>query len=256
MEENKTNGVTRRGFVIDSFKAGVAVSIGAIASSQLISSCNVFKGGVKGPGKYQTGFLQTPLPYSYSALDEAIDGMTMEIHYSRHAASYATNLQDAARNEGIDMNKPLEEALAKASKYSTKFRNNAGGHYNHELFWKCMAPNTDDRPSGRMLTAIEESFNSFDSFKTQFEDAGKNRFGSGWAWLVIDNDKKLRITSTPNQDNPLMDVSEQKGFPLLGLDVWEHAYYLRYQNKRPDYITNWWKVVNWGYVGERYESAI
>jgi superoxide dismutase, Fe-Mn family len=156
----------------------------------------------------------------------------------------------------VDAAKPLEDVLQRISKYSPKMRNNGGGHYNHELFWKVMAPNGGGNPSGKLATAINDSFNSFDSFKTQFGDAGKNRFGSGWAWLIVDADKKLRIGSTPNQDNPLMDVAEIKGFPILGLDVWEHAYYLRYQNKRPDYIANWWKVVNWKYVQERYDSFV
>ena len=247
----KTNDNSRRNFLLNSLKAGITFS----AVGNILQSCGVTK-AVMGPGKFNTGFKQEPLPYSYAALDSAIDATTMEIHYSRHAAGYATNLQDAAKNEGVDMNKPLEDALAKISKYSSKMRNNAGGHYNHEMFWKCMAPKAGGKPSGKLLTAIEESFNSFDSFKTQFSDAGKNRFGSGWAWLFIDRDKKLRIGSTPNQDNLLMDISDIKGFPLLGLDVWEHAYYLRYQNKRADYITNWWNVVNWDYVQDRYQSAI
>ena len=135
-------------------------------------------------------------------------------------------------------------------------RNNGGGHYNHELFWKSMTPKTDGKPSGKLATAIDQSFGSFETFKTQFGDAGKSRFGSGWAWLAVDGDKKLRIGSTPNQDNPLMDIADFKGFPLLGLDVWEHAYYLRYQNKRADYIANWWKVVNWDFVGERFSGAV
>ena len=165
-------------------------------------------------------------------------------------------MNDTAKAEGIDTTKPLEDALRKTSKYSTKFRNNGGGHYNHEMFWRCMAPNSAGKPSGNLASAIDSSFGSFDTFKTQFTDAGKNRFGSGWAWLFLDGDKKLRIGSTPNQDNPLMDVLEIKGFPVLGLDVWEHAYYLRYQNKRPDYIAAWWKVVNWDYVASRYQSMI
>jgi Fe-Mn family superoxide dismutase len=206
--------------------------------------------------KYTTGFQQQPLPYSYNALNEAIDAATMEVHYSKHAAGYAANLQDAAKSENVDMNKPLEEVLNRISKYSTKMRNNGGGHYNHELFWKVMAPNAPERPSGNLASAIDKSFGSFEAFKTQFSDAGKNRFGSGWAWLVVGNDKNLRIGSTQNQDNPLMDVAEIKGFPLLGLDVWEHAYYLRYQNKRPDYINNWWKVVNWNFIADRYQSVL
>ncbi len=241
---------TRRGFIINSGKAGLGLYIG----STMLSSCSVFN-NVKS-GKYVTGFQQDPLPYNYNELNEAIDGTTMEIHYTKHAASYATNLMDAAKNEGIDASKPLEDLLQRISKYSTKMRNNGGGHYNHELFWKNMSPDGGNKPTGRLATAIDESFGSLEAFKTQYSDAGKNRFGSGWAWLLIGGNKKLRISSTPNQDNPLMDVAEVKGFPLLGLDVWEHAYYLRYQNKRADYIANWWKVVNWKYVQERYESVV
>lgn len=240
---------SRREFIINSGKAGLGLYVG----SALLSSCSSSKVLA---GKNSTGFQQTPLPYSYNALNEAIDGTTMEIHYTKHAAGYAANLQKAATNENVDMNKPLEDVLRKISKYSTTMRNNGGGHYNHELFWKCMSPKNDLRPSGKLATAIDESFGSFDAFKTQFSDAGKNRFGSGWAWLFVDGDKKLRIGSTPNQDNPLMDVSNIKGFPLLGLDVWEHAYYLRYQNKRADYIANWWKVVNWDFIEDRYKAVV
>ena len=241
---------SRRNFIINSGKAGLGIYIG----SSLLSACST-------PAKilttkYTTGFAQQPLPYAYNALGEAIDAQTMEIHYTKHAASYATNLNDAAKAEGIDTTKPLEDVLRRVSKFSTKLRNNGGGHYNHELFWKIMSPTGADAPSGTLATAITQSFGSFEAFKTQFSDAGKNRFGSGWAWLVVDGDKKLRIGSTPNQDNPLMDVAEIKGFPLMGLDVWEHAYYLRYQNKRPDYIANWWKVVNWPFIQERYAAVI
>ena len=240
---------SRRDFIIKSGKAG----LGLYVSSTLLSSCAATKmtGGIR-----NTGFQQTPLPYTYGALTEAIDATTMEIHYSKHAASYATNLQNAAKNENVDTGKPLEDVLKKISKYSVTMRNNGGGHYNHELFWKSMSPNSDGKAGGKLATAIDESFGSFEAFKTQFTDAGKNRFGSGWAWLFADHDKKLRIGSTPNQDNPLMDVSDIKGFPLLGLDVWEHAYYLRYQNRRPEYISNWWKVVNWNYIQDRYQSVL
>ncbi len=243
----------RRKFITSSVKAGLGICIG----SSVLSSCSSAKaiaGSV--PAKFNTGFTQQPLPYNYSALNEAIDAQTMELHFTKHAASYATNLNDAAKAEGVDMNKPVEDVLARISKYSAKMRNNGGGHYNHELFWKCMSPDSTGKPSGNLATAIDSSFGSLETFKTQFSDAGKNRFGSGWAWLVMDSDKKLRISSTPNQDNPLMDVADTKGFPLLGLDVWEHAYYLRYQNKRPDYIAAWWKVVNWNFVADRYHSFI
>jgi Fe-Mn family superoxide dismutase len=241
---------TRRDFILTTGKAGLGLCIG----SSVLASCSSPKAAA-GATRGNTGFQQTPLPYGYNALTEAIDGTTMEIHYSKHAATYATNLQHAAKDESIDTSKPLEDVLRRVSKYSTAVRNNGGGHYNHELFWKCMSPKSDNHPTDVLATAIDSSFGSFDTFKTQFTDAGKNRFGSGWAWLYLDGDKRLKIGSTPNQDNPLMDVSDIKGFPLLGLDVWEHAYYLRYQNKRPDYIANWWKVVNWNYILDRYKSV-
>jgi Fe-Mn family superoxide dismutase len=241
---------SRRDFVLQSGKAGLGIYFGSMFLSSCSSTAKVSS------AKYQTGFQQTPLAYSYSSLNDAIDATTMEIHYTKHAAAYANNLQTAAKNENVDMNKPLEEVLRKVSKYSATMRNNGGGHYNHEMFWKSMSPNGGGKPQGKLATAFDESFGSYEAFRTQFSDAGKNRFGSGWAWLILDNDKKLRIVSTANQDNPLMDIAEAKGFPLLGLDVWEHAYYLRYQNKRADYINNWWRVVNWNYIQDRYQSVI
>jgi Fe-Mn family superoxide dismutase len=241
---------SRRLFLLNTAKA----SLGLYLGSGVLSSCASM---AKVPGsRYATDFKQQPLPYSFNALTEAIDATTMEIHYSKHAAAYANNLSEAAKAENIDTAKPLEEVLRRVSKYSSKVRNNGGGHYNHELFWKVMSPAGADKPSGTVGTAIDSNFGSFEAFKKQFSEAGATRFGSGWAWLIVDGDKKLRITSTPNQDNPLMDVAEVKGFPLLGLDVWEHAYYLRYQNKRADYIANWWKVVNWNYVQDRYNSVV
>lgn len=251
MEKQTTS---RRSFITSSARATLAVTAAITASGSMMEA--LATPSVRVGGKFNTGFQQDPLPYAYSALDKAIDAMTMEIHYTKHAAAYSTNLLDAAKAEGVDTNKPLEELLVKISKYTAKMRNNGGGHYNHELFWKSMSPTSSEKPSGKLLTAIESSFSSFDSFKTQFGDAGKNRFGSGWAWLFIDGDKKLRIGSTPNQDNPLMDISDIKGFPVMGLDVWEHAYYLRYQNKRADYIANWWKVVNWDFVQKRFEGMV
>lgn len=242
----------RRDFLANSVKTGLGLYLG----SSFLSSCAANRVAANIPTQFTTGFSQQPLPYSYTALGEAIDAQTMEIHYTKHAASYATNLNDAAKAETIDTSKPLEDVLRRVSKYSVKVRNNGGGHYNHELFWKCMSPNSSLKPAGALANAIDSSFGSFETFKTQFSDAGKNRFGSGWAWLIVDADKRLRVSSTPNQDNPLMDVAETKGFPLLGLDVWEHAYYLRYQNKRPDYIANWWKVVNWNFVADRYQSFV
>ncbi len=244
--------ISRRNFINQSAKTTAALSIAGIISNDLLAGCSPAK-SLGGFG-IKTGFDQTPLPYAYTALEPVIDALTMEIHYSKHAAAYATNVKDAAKAENIDMTKPLEDVFGKISKYSAKLRNNGGGHYNHELFWRCMKKDGGGQPSGKLTGLINQSFNSFDAFKTQFSDAGKNRFGSGWVWLYADKDKQLRIGSTPNQDNPLMDISDIKGTPLLGLDVWEHAYYLKYQNKRPDYINAWWNVVNWEFVQQRYEA--
>jgi superoxide dismutase, Fe-Mn family len=201
-----------------------------------------------------TGFDQTPLPYSYNAFENIIDALTMGIHYSKHASAYAKNAKEAAVAEKVDTNKPIEDVLNSISKYSAKMRNNAGGHYNHELFWKCMKPDSGSVGNGKLLKAINQSFGSTEAFQNQFNDAAKNRFGSGWAWLYADKDNQLKIGSTPNQDNPLMEISDIKGTPLLCLDVWEHAYYLKYQNRRADYVTAWWKVVNWDFVSERFEA--
>ncbi len=249
----KTGFTTRRDFIVNTGKAGIAASVSLSALSSFAGSCGAGPAG-NGPG---TPYTQQPLPYAYTALEPSIDAQTMEIHYTKHAATYAKNLAEAVQAEKVDTAKTkLEDLLGSISKYSAKMRNNAGGHYNHELFWKSMtAPGGATAPSGKLKAAIEKDFNSVDAFKTQFTDAGKNRFGSGWAWLVVTNDKKLVVASTPNQDNPLMDVSDVKGFPLLGLDVWEHAYYLKYQNRRPDYINAWWNVVNWDFIQKRFESA-
>ncbi len=237
---------SRRSFIKTTGKAGIAAGIGlnVLPSFLVASSANA-----------SFNFAQQPLPYSYNALEPFIDALTMEIHYSKHAAAYAKNTAEACTAEKVDTQKTsLENILQNISTYSTKMRNNGGGHYNHELFWKCMKGGASSKPTGKLAEAIDQSFGSFEAFKTAFANAGKNRFGSGWAWLVLNADKKLMIGSTPNQDNPLMDVSELKGTPLLCLDVWEHAYYLKYQNKRPDYITNWWNVVNWDFVSSRFNS--
>ena len=180
----------------------------------------------------------------------------MEIHYTKHAAAYAKNLADACIAEKVDPSTTsLPELLKNISHYSPKMRNNAGGHYNHELFWQIMKPAPATTPSGKLSDAINKTFGSFDAFKTAFGDAAKARFGSGWAWLLVKNDGSLAVSSTPNQDNPLMDIAETKGTPILGLDVWEHAYYLKYQNKRPDYINAWWNLVNWEFVQKKFAEA-
>lgn len=250
----KKDQLSRRNFIEQTGKAGFAAGLSATALPSVFS-CNSPK--VLAYSASPTPYTQQPLPYSYTALQRSIDALTMEIHYTKHAATYAKNLAEATAAEGVNTsNTSLESLLSNISKYSAKMRNNAGGHYNHELFWKVMTPETNEKQQGAFLNAIQKSFGSYEAFATQFSDAGKTRFGSGWAWLVLTADKQLKIGSTPNQDNPLMNISDLKGFPLLGLDVWEHAYYLRYQNKRPDYITNWWNVVNWKFVSDRYATAM
>jgi Fe-Mn family superoxide dismutase len=192
------------------------------------------------------------LPYSFDALEPYIDAKTMEIHHDKHHAGYVNNLNKAI--EGTDMEKlSLEELLKNVSKHPVAVRNNGGGHYNHSLFWEIMGPNKGGQPSGALAEAINGTFGSFDQYKETFSKAAATRFGSGWAWLVSNNGK-LEIGSTPNQDNPLMDVSDLKGNPIMGIDVWEHAYYLKYQNKRPDYISAWWNVVNWNEIAKRFAS--
>jgi Fe-Mn family superoxide dismutase len=204
------------------------------------------------------GFDQTPLPYTYQALEDIIDAQTMEIHYSKHAAAYAKNAKEAAIAEKVDLSQPIENLLGSISNYSAKLRNNAGGHFNHELFWRCMRPKTtDNKPTGELMQRITDSFGGFDAFKQQFAEAAKTRFGSGWAWLCVTSNGKLLIGSTANQDNPLMNITsvDIHGFPILCLDVWEHAYYLKYQNKRADYIQRWWDLVNWDFVATRLQAA-
>lgn len=199
-------------------------------------------------------FTLPALPYAFNALEPHIDARTMEIHHGKHHNAYVTNLNNAIA--GSDAEKlSIEEICKNVSKYPVAVRNNGGGHYNHSMFWTILGPNAGGKPSGAISDAINGAFGSFDEFKTQFAAAAAGRFGSGWAWLVVDSSKKMKITSTPNQDNPLMDVAETKGTPILGLDVWEHAYYLNYQNRRPDYIAAFWNVVNWDEVGKRLSSA-
>ncbi len=246
---------SRRTFLRHSLQGGIALTAASTITG-MISSCATPKKTTANNWPFKTPFNQQPLGYAYSALEPMIDAMTMDIHYNKHAAAYSKNLKDAAQVEGIASDSSVEAILSNVSKYSSKIRNNAGGHYNHELFWKSMKPNAEQQPSGKLLSAIESGFNSFGNFKMKFNEAAMSRFGSGWAWLYIDNSKALHIGSTPNQDNPLMDIAEFKGLPILGLDVWEHAYYLKYQNRRADYVDGWWKVVDWASVQKRYESVI
>lgn len=191
-------------------------------------------------------FGQITLPYSYNALEPNIDSITMDIHYNKHHAAYVKNVNDAIAAESIDFASE-KEFFANTSKLSPKARNNGGGAWNHNFFWKVMGPAQGGSPAGKIADALNGTFGSFDKFKDLFTQSAMTRFGSGWVWLILDSGN-LKIGSTPNQDNPLMDNSELKGTPLLALDVWEHAYYLKYQNKRNEYVANWWNVVNWNEV--------
>lgn len=198
-------------------------------------------------------FTLPALPYAFDALEPHIDARTMEIHHGKHHNAYVTNLNAAVAGTEWE-NKSLEEILANISKLSAAVRNNGGGHWNHSFFWQIMGPNGGGNPTGEVATAIDSAFGSFDNFKAEFAKAGTTRFGSGWAWLTAAGGK-LTISSTANQDNPLMDIAEVKGTPILGLDVWEHAYYLHYQNRRPDYITAFFNVINWDEVNKRLAAA-
>ncbi len=193
------------------------------------------------------------LPYASDALEPNIDQQTMEIHHDKHHAAYVNNLNAALEGKG-DVGS-IEDICKNISKHPVAVRNNGGGHYNHSLFWTVMGPNGAGNPSGELATAIDNAFGSFDKFKEEFSKAGATRFGSGWAWLIVGADGKLAVTSTPNQDNPLMDIAEVKGTPILGMDVWEHAYYLKYQNKRPDYIAAFFNAINWDEVSKHFAAA-
>jgi Fe-Mn family superoxide dismutase len=193
-----------------------------------------------------------PLQYAFDALEPHIDAQTMQIHHDKHHQAYVDNLNKAITGTDAE-SKTLEELMAKISAYPAPVRNNGGGHYNHTLFWEVLGPG-GSKPSGDLAAAIDSAFGSLDGLKEKMSTAGTGRFGSGWAWLIV-KDGKLEVTSTPNQDNPLMDVAEVKGHPVLGIDVWEHAYYLKYQNRRPEYLTNIWNVINWAEVDKRYKAA-
>ncbi len=240
---------TRRKFMSNSVKVTLGTAVGASFITE--AACLPFLKPLVAPFQ----FTQLPLPYPKEALEPSIDAMTMDIHYSRHHAAYIKNVNDAISAENI-LYQTEAEFFTNAAKLSDKARNNSGGAWNHNFFWTVMKPN-GAAPSGKIADAINGSFESFEKFKEQFTQAAMTRFGSGWAWLIMSNGK-LKIGSTPNQDNPMMDlptgqagVSAFKGTPLLGLDVWEHAYYLKYQNKRNEYVANWWNVVNWDEVAKK-----
>jgi superoxide dismutase, Fe-Mn family len=198
---------------------------------------------------------QLPLPYAYNALESTVDAKTMEIHYSKHHAAYTKNMNDATATTDY-ATKPLFQIFTEIEKYPVPVKNNAGGFYNHLFFWTIMTPESGDKPHDDLTQAINKSFGSLDKFKEAFSNAGKKQFGSGWAWLSVDEHQNLVVSSTPNQDNPLMSTSEIRGIPVLALDVWEHAYYLQYQNRRADYADSFWKIVNWKEVSRRYDEAI
>ena len=231
--------MNRRKFVTDSLQATAAVAIG---------SGMVMDTGMALASRPALVFSQVALPYSNASLEPSIDSLTMDIHYTKHHAAYVKNVNDAIAAENISYASE-KEFFSNASKLSNKARNNGGGVWNHNLFWQVMKPG-GGAPSGKVADVLTQSFGSFEKFKEQFTAAATSRFGSGWAWLVKDNNT-IKIGSTPNQDNPLMDNSELRGEPLLALDVWEHAYYLKYQNKRADYVANWWSIVNWDEVARR-----
>ena len=193
------------------------------------------------------------LTYEFGALEPHIDAKTMEIHHGKHHQAYVNNLNNAVKGNAAE-GKSLEELMASISKHSMAIRNNGGGHWNHSLFWSLMSPTGGGAPEGKLAADITATFGSFETLKEQFNTAAATRFGSGWAWLLV-HDGKLVVTSTPNQDNPLMDIAEVKGTPILALDVWEHAYYLHYQNRRPDYINAWWNVIDWKKVDALYQAA-
>ncbi|MFZ4752941.1 MAG: superoxide dismutase [Chitinophagaceae bacterium] len=200
-------------------------------------------------------FTLPALPYAHEALEPHFDTQTMQIHHGKHHQAYIDNLNkalDGSEHAG----KSLEELMGMISKLSPAVRNNGGGHYNHSLFWQILAPNAGGQPTGALAEAIQSQLGGFDQFKTDFNQAGMTRFGSGWAWLCVKADKTLCVCSTPNQDNPLMDIADCPGTPILGADVWEHAYYLHYQNRRADYLNAFWSVVNWEEVGRRYDAAM
>ncbi len=194
------------------------------------------------------------LAYAFDALEPHFDAMTMEIHFTKHHKAYFDNLQNATKGSEIE-NTSFASVLKNISKYPVAVRNNGGGHFNHSLFWTVLSPK-GGQPSAELLEAINQSFGSFDKMKETFNNAAKTRFGSGWAWLSVAEDQSLIVSSTPNQDNPLMDVVEVNGTPILGLDVWEHAYYLKYQNKRPDYVSAFWNIINWEEITKRYAKAL
>jgi len=241
-------------------KRSVVLGTGALFAAPLISSCANTNGKDKAAfiaslmPSGEEGFKQKELPYDFSALEPYIDAQTMELHYGKHHAGYTRKFNTAIAQEGIT-EMDIKSIFANVSQYGAGIRNNGGGYYNHSLFWNFMSPDGGGEPEGDLRSAIENTFGSLGEFKELFSNAAATQFGSGWAWLILDENGDLQVTATPNQDNPLMDVASMKGSPLLNIDVWEHAYYLKYQNMRTEYIKNFWNVVNWETVTKLYNEA-
>ncbi len=230
-------------------KSAILTIGGAVAGATPLRAT----GSLTGMGAGE-GFKLPDLPYAYDALEPYIDGRTMEIHHSKHHAGYTRKFNAALEEAGLKGRK-IKELFSEVSMQPAGIRNNGGGFYNHKVFWNSMSPDGGGEPGGDLLKAIEKDFGSFEKFREMFSSAAATRFGSGWAWLVRKEDGSLTVTSTPNQDNPLMDVSETRGAPLLAIDVWEHAYYLKYQNRRTDYISAFWNVVNWDRVADKFSKS-
>ena len=246
MFKNKKKTMNKREFL----KKGLLAGMGAYVVPSTLRN-NVFAGTLTSP-LLSGEFLQVPLPYAFNALEPHIDAMTMEIHYGKHHATYTKKLNDSVKEEKLE-GISIEDLFSNIDKYPASIRNNGGGYYNHNLFWQTLSPRGGGEPSGKLLKEIERNFESFGAFKEIFSKAASSVFGSGWTWLIR-QDGALKIVSTSNQDNPLMSISKEKGSPLMCLDVWEHAYYLKYQNKRTDYIAAFWNLVDWNFVAENLLS--
>ncbi len=242
------NPASRRKFL----KQSSALALAGLGAQLLPSG--LFASGLEKENSEEIITFELPsLPYSYGALEPHIDSTTMEIHHTKHHAGYVKNLNAAVQENKI--NGTLDEIIKNVGKYPAAVRNNGGGHWNHSFFWKLMGPGRDGKPNEKMNVAINSAFGNFDTFRSQFVDTAAKRFGSGWAWLILNKNNKLEIGSTANQDNPLMDISDLKGTPIMAIDVWEHAYYLKYQNLRGDYLKAWWNVLNWDQIAENLEMA-
>jgi Fe-Mn family superoxide dismutase len=243
--------------MMTSTRLATAAILVASAAPQLILAQPATAPTVQPAPAQVQAFTLDPLPYPFDALNPVIDTQTMTLHHGRHHKSFVDALNKAAAEDSAVRGQSVEALLAKASKLPVGIRNNAGGHWNHRFFWETMAPaSRSGAPSPALAAAIDKQFGSLDQMRAAFKTAGTGRFGSGWVWLIVKPDGTLAITSTPNQDNPLMDLAEQKGIPILGNDVWEHAYYLNYQNRRGDYLDAWWQVVNWAKVSDRFAKAV